>query len=155
MPRVIPATAAGGWSRATDYARLGRPPSPPQTAYTQQATAPIGNNGIASSVIGAAGGATIVIGPSGIGTRWYPQQATLSTTTGPNDTSTAVGYLGPPGSANPPVFTSYSAGGDTQGLAVPVMQPGDQLTIVWSGGHAGDQCTVRVIGDQDILVPGQ
>jgi hypothetical protein len=151
VPRAV---AAGGWSRAVGF-RKRRPPDPiPQVMFTRSATAPIGNNGIAFSVIGAGGGGTVTLGPSGIGCRWYPQQAVLSTTSGPSDTSTAVGYLGPPGPANPPVFTSYQAGGDTQGLAVPVMQPGDLLTVVWSGGHPGDQCTIRVIGDQDVLIPG-
>lgn len=151
MPRAV---AAGGWSRATGFTKL-RPPDPvPQTAYQAKATAPIGNNGIASGIIAASGAGTVILGPSGIGCRWYPQQVTLSTTTGPGDVSTAIGYLGPPGPANAPVFTSYQAGGDTQGLAVPMMQPGDLLTVVWAGGHPGDQCTVRVIGDQDVLVPG-
>jgi len=103
--------------------------------------------------VGGGGSATVRIGPSGLGTRWYPQQCTLSTTTGPADTSTAIGYLGPVATPAQVVFTSYAGGGDTQGLAIPMMQPGDLLTVVWSGGHPGDYATLQIIGDQTVLTP--
>jgi hypothetical protein len=145
--------AAGGWMPQIGFRKVVRPKTPPVTRYTGQAQAPIGANGVGQSIVSGAGTATVRIGPSGLGTRWYPQQCTLSTSTGPNDTSTAIGYLGPVATPSQVIFTSYQAGGDVQGLAVPVMQPGDLLTVVWSGGHAGDYATLQIIGDQTVLTP--
>jgi hypothetical protein len=148
VPRAIP---AGGWGSAPP-ARVRRPPSPPVRRYTQRRTAPIGGNGVAQSVV-AAGKATVRIGPSGTGTRWYPQQITLATTSGAADTSTATGYLGPVATSSSVIFQSYAGGGDIIGLAVPVMQPGDLLTVVWSGAHNGDWAQLVITGDQEILSP--
>lgn len=150
--QVPRATAAGGWLNTPRW-RPGRPASPPQHAYTRKMTAPIAGNGVAQSQI-SGGTATVRIGPAGIGTRWYPQQITLATTTGPADTSTAVGYLGPVATSSSVIFTSYAGGGDVIGLAIPMMQPGDLLTVVWSGGHNGDWAQLVITGDQDVLVPG-
>ena len=149
VPRAV---AAGGWSRHTRGAGMRIPRRLPVTAYTQPAQAPIGANGVAQSVV-AGGTATVRIGPSGLGTRWYPQQVTLSTSSGAADSSTAIGYLGPAAVASQVVFTSYAGGGDVQGLAIPMMQPGDLLTVVWSGAKNGDQATLAVIGDQQALTP--
>jgi hypothetical protein len=51
------------------------------------------------------------------------------------------------------LFQSFSAGNDVQGIAVPVMQPGDFITCVWSGGHPGDVATLRIIGGLTALTP--
>lgn len=153
--RPVPAVAAGTWKAAGNVLRkLTRPPTPPQTAYTQQATAPVGNQGIASTVVSASGTAQVSVGPQGIGTRWYPQQATVSTSSGAADSSTCTIYLGLIGVQAAVVGQSYAGGGDTIGLAVPLMQPGDLLIAVWTGAKTGDQATIRIIGDQDVLVPG-
>ena len=133
---------------------MRRPPSPPQHRYVTPRTAPIGANGVGQSVIGAGGSATVRVGPAGVGTRWFPQQVTLATTSGPADLSTAIGYLGPVAAPSQVVFTSYKGGGDVQGLAIPMMQPGDLLTVVWSGGKTGDAATLVIIGDQSVLSPG-
>ena len=151
--QVPRATPAGGWTVTPPGIMARRPPSPPIRAYNTVKTAPIGGNGVAQSQIGSGGAATVRIGPSGIGTRWYPQQITLATTTGPADTSTAIGYLGPVATSSSVIFTSYAGGGDIIGLAIPMMQPGDLLTVVWAGGHTGDWAQLVITGDQDILAP--
>ena len=64
-----------------------------------------------------------------------------------SDSSTAIGYLGPPGEVAANIlFQSYAGGGDVQGIAIPALQPGDFITCVWSGGHPGDTATLRIIG---------
>ena len=114
----------------------------------------IGGYGVAQGVVGAGGGAQVQIGPSGLGTVWYPQQVVISTASGAADSSTCIGYLGPPSPvASSILFQSYAGGGDVQGIAVPVLQPGDFITCVWSGGHPGDTATLRVIGALQALVP--
>lgn len=150
VPRV---RAAGSWIPQIGFRKVLPPERPAQHVYSQVRTAPIGGNGVGQSVVGAGGSATVRIGPAGVGTRWYPQQVTIATTTGPADTSTAIGYLGPVAVASQTLFTSQSGGGDVIGLAIPMMQPGDLLTVVWSGAKVGDHATLVIIGDQDALTP--
>lgn len=145
---------AGSWRPGGRFVKVRRPRTPPQRLYVTPRQAPIGANGTAQSVIAANGTATVRVGPSGVGTRWYPQQCTISTTSGATDTSTCTGYLGPVAVPSQIVFQSYAGGGDVQGLAVPMMQPGDLLTVIWAGGKTGDLATLTVIGDQSILSPG-
>jgi hypothetical protein len=149
--RAIPAIPAGSWQAARGGLRKLRVPPPvPIERYVRKVAVQIGNNGIAQGVIAAGGAVTVSAGPSGIGTRWYPQQVTLATKTGPNDTSTVTGYLGSVAPSNI-VFTSQSGGGDVVGLGVPEIQPGDLLIAVWAGGTPGDWAQLAVIGQQEIL----
>lgn len=136
-------------------AKMWRPRSPSVVLYQQTAQSQIGGYGVGQTVVSAAGSAIVQVGPSGLGTIWYPQQAVLSTTTGVTDSSTAIAYLGPPGAVAANIlFQSFSAGADVQGVAVPMMQPGDFITCVWSGGHSGDHATLRIIGSLTALIPG-
>ncbi|HLM89236.1 MAG TPA: hypothetical protein VK284_09440 [Streptosporangiaceae bacterium] len=134
--------------------KMHRPASPSVMAYRTQAQSQIGGYGVGQSLVNASGVATVRVGPSGLGTLWFPQQAILSTTTGATDSSTAIGYLGPAGvvAANI-LFQSYQGGGDVQGIAIPVLQPGDFVTAVWSGGHPGDWATLRIVGTLQALTP--
>ena len=148
-PRAIP---AGSWQAAGGvFAKLIPRAPVPIRRYGQRARAPIGNNGIDQTVIAAGGAGTASVGPQGWGTRWYPQQVTIATATGPNDTSTVTFYLGAIASSQI-VGTSSAGGGDTIGLAVPMMQPGDLLIAVWTGGNPGDWASMAVIGDQEVAV---
>lgn len=134
---------------------MHRPPSPRVQAYRIQAQSQIGGYGVGQAQISGAGAATVTLGPSGLGTLWYPQQAILSTTSGVNDSSTAIAYLGPAGPVMASIlFQSFSGGSDVQGIAVPAMQPGDFITCVWAGGKTGDVATLRIIGTLTALVPG-
>jgi hypothetical protein len=51
------------------------------------------------------------------------------------------------------LFQSFAAGNDVQGIAVPMLQPGDFITCIWSGGHPGDVATLRIIGGLTALTP--
>lgn len=132
-----------------------RPRSPAVQAYRNQASSQIAGYGVGQSLVTGSGAATVQVGPSGLGTLWYPQQAVLSTSSGVNDSSTAIAWLGPAGAVPANIlFQSFSGGSDVQGIAVPVMQPGDFITCQWSGGHPGDVATLRIIGALTALVPG-
>jgi hypothetical protein len=147
----IPAVGGGSWLGAGNrFAKLVHPPPVPIQAYRNRGRGPIAGLGINAGVIGAGGAATVSVGPSGLGCRWYPQSVSIATATGPADVSTAIAYLGAISNGNT-VGTSYAAGGDVIGLAVPMMQPGDLLFIVWAGGHPGDWCSMQVIGDLEAL----
>lgn len=152
LPPVPRVRGAGSWMPQIGFRKMAIPKRPPVTAYTQTASAPIGANGQAQTIV-SGGTATVRVGPSGLGTRWYPNQCTLATTSGAADNSTAIGYLGPVATQSQVVFTSYAGGGDIQGLAIPAMQPGDLLTVVWSGAKNGDLATLVVIGQQQVLTP--
>lgn len=145
--RAIP---SGTWAAAGGvFRKLLVVPPVPIGAYTGRARAAIGPSGIAQTVIAAGGGGQASVGPSGWGTRWYPQQVTIATATGPLDVSTVIFYLGAVASSQI-VGTSSAGGGDTIGLGVPEMQPGDLLIAVWTGANAGDWASVTVIGDQEV-----
>lgn len=147
----VPAVGAGSWRGAGNrFSKLVHPPPIPIQQFVNRGRGPIAGNGINSGIIGAGGQATVSVGPSGLGCRWYPQSVSLATKTGPLDASTAIAYLGAISNGNT-VATSYAAGGDVQGLAVPMMQPGDLLIVVWSNAHPGDWCSMQVIGDMEAL----
>jgi hypothetical protein len=152
MPRIPRAIPAGSWAAAGNrFRKLVMPPPVPIGKYTGRARAPIGGSGIDQTVIAAGGAGVASVGPQGWGTRWYPQQVTIATATGPNDTSTVIFYLGAIAPSQI-VGTSSAGGGDTIGLAVPMMQPGDLLIAVWAGGNPGDWASITVIGDQEVSV---
>ena len=93
---------------------------------------------------------SLSIGPQGLGTVWYPIQVTLSTTTGALDTSLAAVYLGPAVTPATLVGQLFSGNG-TVALAIPNMTPGQQLVIIWTGGHPGDIAAANVIGTMSAL----
>lgn len=96
---------------------------------------------------------TLTVGPQGLGTVWYPAQVTLSTSTGPLDTSTVNVWLGSQGVPVTLVGSIFSGNG-TLGLAIPDMSPGQVLICTWTAGHAGDTAAANVIGTMDALTTG-
>jgi hypothetical protein len=122
----------------------------PQASYTQTVTTPLSRS--TQGLINGAGVATVAIGPAGVGNRWYPLTATFSTTTGPSDGSVAHLYAGFVSEQTLLNGQGYHGGGDSAGLAVPVMTPGDLIVAQWTGGNPGDIAQLTVIGTQDALV---
>lgn len=125
-------------------------PRLPLEAYTRRLQSIPLTGGQAQGIIPGSGALTLSIGPQGLGTVWYPVQVTLSTTTGPLDTSTALVYLGPLTVPATLVATLYSGNG-TAALAIPSMSPGQFLVVAWSGANPGDTAAVNVIGTMDAL----
>ena len=123
----------------------------PITYYTRRVQGIPLTGGQAQGTISSKGVATVQVGPAGLGTTWYPAQATISTTTGAADTSTCQIYLGAKNVPNLLVGQSYAGGGDTVALAVPAMAVGQLLIAVWSGGNSGDKATINILGTMDAL----
>jgi hypothetical protein len=94
---------------------------------------------------------TVTVTPQGLGTVWYPAQATISTSVGAADTSTCSVFLGALGLNNLLVGQSYAGGGDTVALSVPPLTPGALLIAQWSGGTPGSICSMNVLGTMDCL----
>ena len=113
-------------------------------------------NGTAGAVytgtIGGQGGASVTVGPQGLGNIWYPAQLSASTTSGQagNDNSTANVYLGSQG-VPVTLLGTLNPGTGVLGLAVPSMSPGQYLITVWTGGNPGDVAAVNVVGTMDAL----
>jgi hypothetical protein len=107
--------------------------------------------GQGQAVVSSGGAASVTVGPQGLGNVWYPAQVTVSTTSGVNDTSTCLVYLGSQGVPVTLLGTVYPGGAGTLGLAVPSMSPGQYLIAIWSGGNPGDVAAVNVIGTMDAL----
>lgn len=109
--------------------------------------------GQAQGKISAAGAATLSVGPAGAGNVWYPASVTIQTTSGVNDASTCLIYLGPAGVAVTLQATLYPGGFGTASLAIPSMTPGQYIIAVWSGGKNGDVCSINVTGVMDSVMP--
>ena len=149
--RVVPAVPAGSWRAAGNQFFKRRINEPvPIGYYTQKITGIPLSGGQASGIIPAGGALTLQVGPQGLGSAWYPAQCTISTTTGPLDTSTALAYLGTGGIPTQLIATVYSGNG-TIAVAVPPMQPGDGLIVTWTGARPGDVASMNVIGTADAL----
>lgn len=119
-------------------------------AYTNKIQGVSLSGGQVLGTIPGSGTFTLSVGPQGSGTIWYPAQATLSTTTGALDTSTALVYLGANGVilASGLVGTVYTGNG-TVALAIPPMTPGQVLIFQWTGAHPGDTAAANIIGTMD------
>lgn len=125
----------------------------PVGAYTGKVTGVPLTGGQALAKVPGSGALTLSVGPTGLGTTWYPVQVTLSTTTGPLDTSTALVYLGSGQVATQLVGTVYSGNG-TVALAIPDMSPGQTLIVAWTGAKSGDTAALNIIGTMDALTTG-
>jgi hypothetical protein len=148
---VIPAVPAGSWLAAGNrfFKRVMVPPVPVR-AYTKKITGVPLTGGQAAGVVPASGALTLQVGPQGLGTMWYPAQVTLSTTAGPLDSSTATVYLGVGGVPTTQVGTLFPGNG-VLALAVPPLQPGDNLIVAWAGAVVGEVAALNIIGTQDAL----
>jgi hypothetical protein len=62
--------------------------------------------------------------------------------------------MGPNGVPNVLVGTLFPGGSGTVPLAVPSMSPGQYLIGIWTGGKAGDVCSMNVLGTMDALTTG-
>lgn len=127
-----------------------RPPRIPQDAYVNQVRTLI-QAGTGQQIISGAGTATVVLGPQGVGTRWYPSQIQVATSTGPSDGSSVILYRDFI-NAKQQIGQTLQGGGDTLGFTHD-MQPGNLIYAVWANADPGDLATLTVHGDQIALSP--
>ncbi len=144
---------AGGLPNSGGRSRLI--PRLPIEAYTGVTTQVPLNDGQGQTVI-AGGTGKVSIGPSGLGTVWYPASVTVSTTSGVNDPSVCNVYAGPAGILTPTTLlgTIPSGGAGVLAVAVPPLPVGWYLTAVWSGAKNGDIAAINVTGSKDARVVG-
>jgi hypothetical protein len=123
----------------------------PQQRFVQPVTGVTLNGGQAQITVNGSGAATLKVGPQGLGVTWYPSSVIISTSTGAADSSTAACYIGAIAAQNLQGGQSYAGGGDTIGLSVVSMSPGDLLIVVWAGAVPGATAVMNVVGTQDVL----
>lgn len=146
------AIPASTWRAAKfRFGKYRRPATVPIEAYTHFDWSAL-TNPAQSGVIPASGTVTVQVGPSGLGTVWQVSQASLSTTTGALDTSTATLYAGQLGLATVVAAQSYAGGGDSGGLNDAVLYPGQYVICTWTGGTPGAVATLVVYGKERSLV---
>lgn len=121
----------------------------PQQHYTEIVTVPLNRQG--QTIVASDGTATVSMGPSGVGAKWYPSSAMMTTTTGNMDVSRVSLYLGVVSKATLLNGQVYFGGGDTAGIDVPFLTPGDILIAHWTLGNPGDVAQLSVTGTQDAL----
>jgi hypothetical protein len=120
-------------------------------AFTRPVRSPIGA-GAAQGIVANDGTAILTVGPQGVGTRWYPSQVQVATSSGPPDQSQCIlyrGFIDP----KQEVGVTQQGGGDTLAFTHD-MQPGDLLYAAWARANPGDLVTITVHGDQLALTTG-
>ena len=157
MVRVPPGLHSPAGAYAPGMLRWGPVARPirrlPLQVYRQRISSVPLTGGQAQGIIGGTGAATLSVGPAGAGNIWYPASITILTTTGINDFSTCSVYLGPAGVPVTLIATLFPGGTGTASLAIPSMAPGQYIIAVWSGGHAGDICSINIVGTMDSVAP--
>ena len=123
----------------------------PIQRFSQPVTGVSLTGGQRQTTVNGAGSATLQVGPQGQGVRWYPSAVIVSTSTGASDNSTVACYIGSVALQNLQGGQSYAGGGDTIGLSVLSMTPGDLLICIWSGAKPGATAVMNVQGTQDVL----
>lgn len=147
----IPVPARTPQSPRPRRQRLYRAPSAPVELYDTFAQTAITGAQVTGTIPNS-GTLTLSVGPSGLGTVWYPASAVVSTTTGPSDTSTCSVYVGAAGNPQSLQGTLYSSGGaGVVALAIPSITPGLSVIAVWTGGTAGALATLNVTGSAAVL----
>lgn len=145
MPRIPPGLHLHAQSARNRGGRPRRPVIVPQDAFVHQVQTPIGQ-GATQGLVAGDGSAMLVIGPQGIGTRWYPSQVLVATSSGVADQSACTLYrnfIDP----KQEVGHTEQGGGDVLAFTHD-MQPGDLLYAVWARANPGDLATLTVHGDQ-------
>lgn len=144
---------AGSWRAAGGrLVKLRRPPSPPIQDYRHLIQVPIGNDGIAAPVLfGAAGTATAVVGPSGVGASWQAAQANAYTSVGALDPALVAFYFGPLPIAQYQVAANLQGGGAQVALGGTTITPGWFIYAVWTGGTPGATAYLYVTGGKTVL----
>lgn len=145
--------AAGTW-RASAPGRIRRIPSVPPAAYSGRISRVPLTGGQAQGVMSGTGTCTLSVGPQGLGNVWYPAQISLSTSGGIFSGATAVVYLGAQGGIAITQVASVFTGTGVVATALPPLQPGEAIIIMWSGAAAGQTCAVNVAGTMDALSTG-
>lgn len=148
MPRRPRGLHLSAQSARNTGGRARRPGTVPQEAFVHSVRSPIGT-GAAQGIVGNNGQAVLAVGPQGVGTRWYPSQVQVATSSGATDQSMATLYRQFV-AASQIVGQTEQGGSDTLGFTHD-MQPGDLLYVVWHRANPGDLATVTVHGDQVAL----
>jgi hypothetical protein len=130
---------------------MRRPASAGMETYTVHRSGVPLQGGQAQGFISAGGLLTLQIGPQGAGTVWYPAQVTTSTTSGVNDVSTCLVYMGAAGTPITLMGTLFPGGAGVLAVAFPPLTVGLFIIAKFSAAKPGDVAAVNVTGTMDYL----
>lgn len=126
----------------------------PVQAYNQRVTdLPIVGGQILLTLDGT-GAARGQVGPTGLGTMWYPASVSLDSSIKPFDTSTVTVYVGPSLVPTTVIGTLALGGNGVIALALPSLSPGLYIIIAWTGGTPGSRVSANVTGTMSALTRG-
>ena len=91
------------------------------------------------------------VGPTGLGTVWYPASVALSTNVLPFDASTVQVFVGPSGVPTTNVGILPAGGTGVLALAIPAMSPGLVIIVQWTGATPGSVVAANVTGTMSAL----
>lgn len=125
----------------------------PLAAYRTRVDVDLGNDGIApQATFTAAGTAKAQVGPSGWGTSWALDQASLSTSVGALDPAQCTLFVGPLAIAFYQVVSGLAGGASQFGLGGVGLDDGWFVIAQWTGGTPGAFAYLRVTGIKTALV---
>jgi hypothetical protein len=163
MARRIPAWIHPQAAGRTLNALTLRPGSPAGTGMRRITSVPVSRfttpvqgvtltGGQAQGTVPASGAITLSVGPQGLGVTWYPSSVIISLSpNGAASSATAACYIGLIATQTQQGGQSYAGGGDTFGLSVTSMTPGQLLYVVWAGATPGQVAAMNVVGSMDAL----
>jgi hypothetical protein len=98
--------------------------------------------------------AQVSLGPTAAGETWYPVAGTVATSAGVSDDSTAGVYLNIVSQQGLLNGQLYQGGGDSFGLAISSLVPGERIIVEWAGVASGEVCTFSLAGSRSVLNVG-
>lgn len=141
---------------ATRRQRPVRAPSAPVTDYTQRVDDLAIEGAQILGVIPASGAFRGQVGPTGLGTVWYPASVTVDTSVSPFDNSAVNVYVGPSLQPTTLIGTIPVGGSGVIALALPSMGPGLYIIVDWTGATVGSTVSANVVGTRSALTrPGR
>lgn len=151
MPRVSPGPVPAQVTVSNTGMHPVRAGRVPVQSYNQVVTPLPITGGQALLTIPGSGAAMATLGPTGLGTVWYPASVVVGTNVTPFDNSQVNVYVGP---ANVPTLlqgTIPYGGYGTVALAIPELTPGLYIIVTWSGATPGSQVSANVTGTMQAL----
>ncbi len=147
----VPARRAGGWRYSPAGPGISVRPAPrSHEHFTRPRRVPFRSE-VATATVNPQGQAQLTFMPDGHIT-WYPSSCVVSGTSVATYNPVAQVYRGgAAGVATALGGTSFSGAGDTIGLSIEPIKPGDTVLVIWTQAPPGSQVTAQLFGDQDIL----
>lgn len=154
MPRLrlpIPVRAYPGAGVGRGTMSPTRAATAPVELYRSSVQVPL-TGAQAVGVIPDSGSLELSVGPTGLGTVWYPAAAAISSSVSPYDPTSSVSvYVGPATVPSTLQGQILLGGIGVVALAIPQLTPGSFITVEWTDATVGSIVSVNVTGTAQML----